>query len=97
SPVEGETSGRSSGRSRTGRGRAVARKDQADQGKAARPEPDPVLDDTSGDEDVEPAESADGQAPALKEVFPIVGVGASAGGLEAFRALLTNLPPKPGM
>jgi two-component system CheB/CheR fusion protein len=29
--------------------------------------------------------------------FPIVGVGASAGGLEAFRALLTNLPMDTGM
>jgi two-component system CheB/CheR fusion protein len=29
--------------------------------------------------------------------FPIVGVGASAGGLEAFRALLTNLPTDTGM
>jgi two-component system CheB/CheR fusion protein len=29
--------------------------------------------------------------------FPIVGVGASAGGLEAFTDLLENLPPKPGM
>src|SRR5437762_3024430 len=29
--------------------------------------------------------------------FPVVGVGASAGGLEAFTAFLTNLPPAPGM
>src|SRR5262245_1023931 len=29
--------------------------------------------------------------------FPIVGVGASAGGLEAFTQLLKNLPPDTGM
>src|SRR5215831_9011345 len=29
--------------------------------------------------------------------FPIVGVGASAGGLEAFTELLTNLPASPGL
>jgi len=35
--------------------------------------------------------SADGRP------FPIVGVGASAGGLEAFTELLKNLPPSPGL
>src|SRR5689334_5386458 len=29
--------------------------------------------------------------------FPLVGVGASAGGLEAFEELLTNLPADPGL
>src|SRR5207249_7729927 len=29
--------------------------------------------------------------------FPVVGIGASAGGLEAFRELLQNLPKNPGM
>ena len=29
--------------------------------------------------------------------FPIVGIGASAGGLEAFTKLLENLPPDTGM
>ncbi|MDB5389044.1 MAG: cheR, partial [Planctomycetaceae bacterium] len=29
--------------------------------------------------------------------FPVVGVGASAGGLEAFTELLKNLPPAPGL
>ena len=32
-----------------------------------------------------------------KPSFPIVGAGASAGGLEAFTAFLTNLPSAPGM
>jgi two-component system CheB/CheR fusion protein len=31
------------------------------------------------------------------ELFPIVGIGASAGGLEAFSELLRGLPPKTGM
>jgi two-component system CheB/CheR fusion protein len=31
------------------------------------------------------------------ELFPIVGIGASAGGLEAFTALLTHLPIDTGM
>src|SRR6478609_10675122 len=34
---------------------------------------------------------------APKRNFPIVGVGASAGGLEAFRSLLQALPAKTGM
>jgi two-component system CheB/CheR fusion protein len=34
-------------------------------------------------------------APAA--AFPIVGVGASAGGLDAFRQLLAHLPPDPGL
>ena len=33
----------------------------------------------------------------LPEPFPIVGIGASAGGLEAFSELLHNLPEKTGM
>ncbi|HEV2176359.1 MAG TPA: PAS domain S-box protein [Terriglobia bacterium] len=32
-----------------------------------------------------------------KPLFPIVGIGASAGGLEAFTALLKHLPPDTGM
>ncbi len=34
---------------------------------------------------------------APKVVFPVVGLGASAGGLEALEKFFTNLPPKPGM
>jgi PAS domain S-box-containing protein len=34
---------------------------------------------------------------ALDKVFPIVGIGASAGGLEAFSTLLANLPETTGM
>jgi len=33
----------------------------------------------------------------IPELFPIVGIGASAGGLEAFSELLHNLPEKTGM
>ena len=31
------------------------------------------------------------------KVFPIVGIGASAGGLEAFEQFLRNMPPDSGM
>jgi two-component system, chemotaxis family, CheB/CheR fusion protein len=34
---------------------------------------------------------------AKEKILPIVGVGASAGGLEAFTQLLEHLPPNPGM
>jgi two-component system CheB/CheR fusion protein len=37
------------------------------------------------------------ETPTLDKIFPIVGVGASAGGLEAFSALLANLPQTTGM
>ncbi|MBI4752369.1 MAG: PAS domain-containing protein [Acidobacteria bacterium] len=36
-------------------------------------------------------------APVAKDVFPVVGIGASAGGLEAFTQLLSTLPPDTGM
>ena len=32
-----------------------------------------------------------------KQSFPVVGAGASAGGLEAFTAFLSHLPSDPGM
>jgi PAS domain S-box-containing protein len=35
--------------------------------------------------------------PVRRQTFPIVGIGASAGGLEAFRQLLEHLPPDTGM
>jgi chemotaxis response regulator CheB len=35
--------------------------------------------------------------PATRDLFPIVGIGASAGGLEAFRRLLGALPKSTGM
>ena len=37
------------------------------------------------------------EVAALPVPFPIVGVGASAGGLEAFTELLESLPPNPGL
>jgi two-component system CheB/CheR fusion protein len=44
-----------------------------------------------------PKNSIQPQAPPQKKQFPVVGIGASAGGLEAFTALLKNLPSKTGM
>jgi two-component system, chemotaxis family, CheB/CheR fusion protein len=41
--------------------------------------------------------AADNHAKASPELFPIVGIGASAGGLEAFSELLRHLPEKTGM
>src|SRR5262247_646813 len=35
--------------------------------------------------------------PAQNRTFPVVGIGASAGGLEAFRQLLEHLPTDTGM
>ena len=36
-------------------------------------------------------------SPPVADSFPIVGLGASAGGLDAFRRLLAALPPSTGM
>ena len=36
-------------------------------------------------------------AKKLPDTFPIVGIGASAGGLEALEAFFKNMPPEPGM
>jgi two-component system, chemotaxis family, CheB/CheR fusion protein len=41
--------------------------------------------------------AAAGEEVKSSEPFPIVGIGASAGGLEAFSELLSNLPEKTGM
>jgi two-component system CheB/CheR fusion protein len=41
--------------------------------------------------------STDQPAPVAKDVFPVVGIGASAGGLEAFTQLFSTLPPDTGM
>lgn len=45
----------------------------------------------------EESESLDVLTPSTKRNFPIVGVGASAGGLEAFSELLRHLPTDTGM
>src|SRR5580658_8891331 len=41
--------------------------------------------------------AAEGDAKPSSGLFPIVGIGASAGGLEAFSELLRHLPEKTGM
>ncbi len=37
------------------------------------------------------------QPPATVQNFPIVGIGASAGGLDAFKLLVTAIPESSGM
>src|SRR2546425_9982127 len=44
-----------------------------------------------------PSRGAAAATPPSKHAFPIVGIGASAGGLEAFSELLSNLPVEPAM
>lgn len=44
-----------------------------------------------------PANASEGEQVSQNELFPIVGMGASAGGLEAFRELLSHLPTDTGM
>ncbi|MEO7597919.1 MAG: chemotaxis protein CheB, partial [Opitutus sp.] len=44
-----------------------------------------------------PAKSSEKPAAHLQKAFPIVGIGASAGGLEAFTQLLKRLPVDTGM
>jgi len=54
------------------------------------PDPEPML--TRAD-----LSQSDPDEPAPHSPFPIVGIGASAGGLEAFSQLLGHLPEQPGM
>ena len=49
------------------------------------------------DADVGPIDLAEATGWAAVHRFPIVGIGASAGGLDAFKALLATLPPDTGM
>ena len=58
--------------------------------KQAAPEKDTGKEEASREQ---PAE----QRPPDEMLFPIVGIGASAGGLEAFQQLLDNLPSDTGM
>ena len=44
-----------------------------------------------------PSRAGAAATPPSKHAFPIVGIGASAGGLEAFSELLSNLPVEPTM
>src|SRR5688500_16324668 len=44
-----------------------------------------------------PAQHTDRSTPSLSKRFPIVGIGASAGGLEALEAFFTHMPPDSGM
>ena len=44
-----------------------------------------------------PPPDPEGESPAAAPAFPIVGVGASAGGLEAFTQLLAHIPEDSGM
>ena len=58
--------------------------------------------DSHNQPDSEPAQPQHGRGSAEEEragysPFPIVGIGASAGGLEAYMALLGKLPPNTGM
>src|SRR5687767_3572450 len=73
----------------------------ADLGKAkrrskVRPQDAPV--EGSGATD-QPAEGngSSGKALSRKQPLPVVGIGASAGGLDAFRELLKSLPADSGM
>ncbi|QDV32179.1 chemotaxis protein CheB [Tautonia plasticadhaerens] len=55
-------------------------------------EPEEPLEPATGDDPRAPGEPGETRAP-----FPVVGIGASAGGLEAFRRLLSRIPADPGM
>src|SRR5438876_1173274 len=44
-----------------------------------------------------PDDTPEANQPGRDQLFPVVGVGASAGGLEAFRELLNHLPTDTGM
>jgi two-component system CheB/CheR fusion protein len=47
--------------------------------------------------DAHPQVTDDDISPPRGQSFPVVGIGASAGGLEAFKQLLEHLPPDTGM
>lgn len=49
------------------------------------------------DEDASSSEEATGPGGGQADGFPVVGIGASAGGLRAFQAFFSALPPQPNM
>lgn len=60
------------------------------------PGPPPVDDANPDDAPVQPDAGDEGAEHHSPLDFPVVGIGASAGGLEAFEALLRELPSDPG-
>ncbi|HEV2425482.1 MAG TPA: chemotaxis protein CheB [Terriglobia bacterium] len=63
--------------------------------KAAKPSTRSV--DTAAEKGKQSQTEERGAAHGASEVFPIVGIGASAGGLEAFTQLISHMPDHPGM
>lgn len=59
------------------------------------------MDSAPGSERSKPRPPGFEEPPEKKEpetqTFPVVGIGASAGGLQAFRKLLDHLPPDRGL
>jgi two-component system CheB/CheR fusion protein len=69
-----------------------ARLKPADEKERATPSPSEGM-----EPDAKPLQQPDLNEDAVPERFPIVGIGASAGGLEAFMELLRHLPEETGM
>src|SRR5262245_25816554 len=87
-PAKSKGRQKSSGRSNSSAkkvDRPARRRELALSGAAAELEPI-LLQDADGDDDV---------LPPPRVAFPVVGIGASAGGLEAFMRLLKALPQNP--
>src|SRR5208337_996663 len=71
-------------------------------GKVSEPKKPPAKDTGKSGAGTEPATNLPGsetapKSPASARPFAIVGVGASAGGLEAFTKLIESLPTNTGM
>ncbi len=57
----------------------------------------PTADDATADQAIAESKPSAVERQDEADVFPIVAIGASAGGFEAFQELLENLPPDTGM
>jgi len=62
----------------------------------AKKDKEKTQDQTVEDEASDAADQPD-KAPSERKLFPVVGVGASAGGLEALEQFISGLPEKNGI
>jgi len=83
-------------RSSSGGSRSRTAKQPKRSAKRSRPTPKSVAPAEPAEAPGHDAEHAASSTPRPAFQFPVIAIGASAGGLEAIRAVLSELPPDPG-
>lgn len=75
----------------------MAKPGKAKQRAKTQPQEAPAEDSVATDQPADGNDSSGGPTPSTRQRLRVVGIGASAGGLDAFRELLQSLPADSGM